>query len=82
MSNVQEKSIFPTAYESISTEHKSAKEAGLSKEEAVAFEKKEFSKGLESALLKSREDERYEIIRKYTNLLFLALSTVDAIYAN
>ena len=31
---------FSTAYEAVNTEHKTAKEAGLSKEEAIAFEKK------------------------------------------
>ena len=67
MSDVKEKIIFSTAYESISMEHKTAKEAGLSNQEAVEFEKKEFCKGLESALLKSREDERYGIIREYVN---------------
>lgn len=73
---------FYTAYESINTENKTAKEAGLSEEEAVAFEEKECSKVLEAALLKTDEDSVYEIIREHINLLSLALSAVHAMYAN
>lgn len=82
MSNVQEINEFSTAYESISMEHKTAKEAGLSKEEAVAFEEKECASALETAFLKAREDERYGIIREHIRLLSLALSAVDVMYVN
>ena len=83
MSNSQETRKFSTAYESMNTEHKTAKEAGLSKKEAIAFEKKECFKALHAALLKKdlSEDNIYGVIQNYIDLLFLALTTVNKMYA-
>lgn len=82
MSNVQVTRKFSTAYESMNTKHKTPKEAGLSKEEAIAFERKECSKALHAALLKMNvnEDNIYGVIQYYINLLISALTAVNTMY--
>jgi len=74
---------FTTAFESINSDHQTAKEAGLTQEEAVAFEKKECSKALDAALLKEDVSDagRYGIIREHVDLLLSALDATAAMYA-
>ena len=73
--------IKSTYFESISG--KSPKEAGLSKENAIAFETKECSKTLQAALVKEdvNEDQYYTIIRKHLGLLLSVIDSVNRIYA-
>ena len=83
MSTQTEKTCkFSTTYESVNTEHKTAKEAGLSKEEAIAFEEKECCTALYASLLKVSQDDSYRIIRKHISLLSSALAAIDVMYAN
>lgn len=74
---------FSTAFESINTGHQTAKEAGLSKQDAIEFESKECATALHAALLKEglSEEDRYKMIHKHIGLLSSALTTVNAMYA-
>ena len=83
MSNSKQSDKFSTAFESIDSEKRTAKEAGFSKEEAIVFEKKECSKALQASLLKEdvREDDIYGVIRKHIDLLFSAAAIIDVMYA-
>lgn len=74
---------FSTAFESMDSENRTAKEAGLSKEEAVSFEIKECASALNAALLKEdvSEDDRHGIIRKHLDLLLPAVNATAAMYA-
>ena len=83
MSKAQETCKFSTAYESMDSEKRTAKEAGLSKKEAIAFEKKECFKALHAALLKKdvSEDDIYGVIQNYIDLMLSALTAVNTMYA-
>ena len=83
MSNPKKFDKFSTAFESMDNDNRTAKEAGLSKEEAIAFEKKECSKALQASLLKEdvSEDDIYGVIRKHIDLLLSAVDTVNVMYA-
>lgn len=82
MSNLKETCKFSTAYESVNAEHKTAKEAGLSKEEAIEYEKRECASALNAALLKedASEDKRYSIIHKHLDLLLQSVTAAKAMY--
>ena len=81
MSNPKKSDKFSTAFESIDSENRTSKEAGLTHEESIAFEKKECSTALNSALTKTDDDNCYGVIRKHIDLLLSALNAVDAMYA-
>ncbi len=81
MSNSKKRDKFSTAFESVDSENRTSKEAGLTHEESIAFEKKECSTALHSTLTKTDDDNRYGVIRKHINLLLSALDAVNAMYA-
>ena len=74
---------FSTAFESINSEHQTAKEAGLSKQDAIEYESQECATMLHAILLKEElsEEDRYKTIHKHIGLLSSALATVHAMYA-
>lgn len=79
-----ENTEFGTAFQSIDSEKRTAKEAGLSQEEAIDFEARECSKALCTALLTNEEvsdAERFGIIREHLYLLLPAVESTAAMYA-
>lgn len=83
MSNPKKSDKFSTAFESMDNDNRTPKAAGLSKEEAIVFEKKECSKALQASLLKEdvSEDHSYGVIRMHIDLLLSAVTTVNVMYA-
>ena len=81
MSNPKNFDKFSTVFESMDSKNRNAKEAGLSKEESIAFEKKEFSKVLHAATLTANEDEIYGVIRSHVDLFVESITHTNSLYA-
>ena len=73
---------FSTVFESMDNEDRTAKEAGLSKEDAMAFEKKECSKALHAELVKEdvSENDFYRIIHEHIAKFSECIVHTEAIY--